>query len=47
MNNQRFVGRQPYMFWSPFITATGFDRLAALAANTFAWMIIIKAAAMH
>jgi hypothetical protein len=47
MNNQRLVGRHPYFSWSPFITLTGFDRLAAVAANTFAWMIIVKLVFEH
>lgn len=42
MNHQRSVGRSQPALWAPPITAVSFERLAVLAANTFAWLIIAK-----
>lgn len=42
MGYQGVIGRPPPGLWLPPLGSVGLERLAALAANTLAWMIIIK-----
>ena len=42
MNYQGVIRRPPSTSWLPPMGSIGIERLLALAANTFAWMVIIK-----
>jgi len=47
MGYQGVIGRPPTGLVLPPLGPIGLERLAALAANTLAWMIIIKLIVNH